>query len=227
MSLAGLLNASVAQAQELQRKDGPVSIDGDGIVMASLRHVLKPGQLVVVTEDSGHETKGIVRDLTDAALTLEGKIVPASTIYAVRQTDPLGDGTLAGMGVGIGATVAFAATCGRYEFSEERGLCQAAAVTSALLVVPLAAFIGRQIDRAVGDRELYRRPVHHVVRASLSPIWRPAGLGIQLSVALSRVPDRTRPLGGSPVENRLHASGRISTMSPILAPSTRISVRRP
>jgi hypothetical protein len=187
-SLAGLLNASVAEAQALQLKDGLVPFEGDRTVMASLRAAVKPGQLVVVTEDSGHETKGIVRELTDVALTLEGKAFPASSIYAVRQTDPLGNGTLAGMGVGIGATVAFAATCGRYEFSEERGLCQAAAVTSALLVVPLAAFIGRQIDRAVGDRELYRRPVHRVVRASLSPVWQPTGLGIQLSVAVGRVP---------------------------------------
>jgi hypothetical protein len=156
--------------------------------LASLQAVLKPGQLVVVTEESGRETKGIVRQLTDAALTLEGKAFPASTIDAVRQTDPLGNGTLAGFGVGIGATAAFVATCGRYEFSEERGLCQAAALTSALLVIPLAAFVGRQIDRAVGDRELYRRPVRRVTRASLAPVWRPTGLGVQLSVAFSPVP---------------------------------------
>lgn len=152
--------------------------------LAALRAVLTPGELVVVTDGSGHETRGLVRDVTDAALTVEGKVFPASTILAVRHTDTLADGTFSGVAAGLGATFALAARCGRYEFSEQRGLCQAAAVTSALLIVPVGALIGRGIDRAVGDRELYRRP-SRVARASLAPVWGAAGAGVQLSVTFS------------------------------------------
>lgn len=164
----------------------PAAAQTEPATLAALRAVMTPGVLVIVTDGSGHDTRGIVRDVTDAALTLEGKVFPASTIHTVRQTDSLANGTLAGVAAGLGATFALAARCGRYEFSEQRGLCEAAAVTSALLVVPVAAFVGRAIDRAAGDRELYRRP--HVARVSLAPVWRPAGAGVHLSVTFSRVP---------------------------------------
>lgn len=150
-----------------------------------LRSLVQAGQMVVVTSDSGRETTGVVRDVTDATLTLDDQVIPADAVYALRRTDRLGNGTLAGVGVALGTTVALAVRCGRHQYSEESGPCTAAAVSSALITVPLAALIGRQIDRSVGNQELYSRRQSF---GSVSPLWGSTGLGVQASVTLRWTP---------------------------------------
>lgn len=175
--LALVLVASMSRVSSAQSETGTIP---------SLRSVVQAGQMVVVTEDSGRETTGVVRDVTDSTLTLDGHVFPSDAVYALRRTDPLGNGTLAGVGVALGAAVALAVRCGRYQYSEESGPCTAAAVSSALITVPLAAFIGRQIDRSVGNQELYRRRRQSFT--SVSPLWGSTGLGVQASVTLRWTP---------------------------------------
>jgi hypothetical protein len=124
--------------------------------------VVKPGQMVVVTDNAGRETSGLVTEVSASSLTLalkrqQQRVFTGDAVRAIRRTDPLGNGTLAGLGAGIAATSAFAARCGKYKYSEESGPCMAAAMSSALLWIPMAALIGRAIDRAHGNTQIYRR----------------------------------------------------------------------
>jgi hypothetical protein len=149
---------------------------------ASLRDAVAVGQMIVVKHDAGQETRGIVRAVDDESLTVDGRILAANTIDSIRRTDPLANGTWTGLAVGAGVTLAALASCGGYEFSEERGLCQAAALTSGLVGIPIAAFVGRRIDRAVGNLELYRRPPsRYTVR--VHPFWTPVRLTAVASVS--------------------------------------------
>lgn len=158
----------------------------------SLGAAVKPGQLVIVTDASRRETKGIVKEATETLLTLEGQAGRAGQagqaftvgdIYTIRKTDPLGNGTGIGAGVGFGVMVAMLVSCGRYQYSEDGGLCTAGAVVFGGMGIGLGAFIGRQVDRAVGEREVYRQPPARAARLTLTPVWRHAGPGVQLSVS--------------------------------------------
>ena len=127
-----------------------------------LQSIVKPGQTLVVTDQAGHETTGSVSEVSALSLTLalkkhEQRVFAGDTVRAIRRTDPLGNGTLVGLGIGIAATSTFAARCGRYKYAEESGPCMAAAMSSGLLWIPMAALIGRAIDRAHGNAQLYRR----------------------------------------------------------------------
>lgn len=90
--LALVVVASVSRVSAAQSEVG---------APASLRGAVQLGQMVVVTEDSGRETTGVVREVTDSTLTLDGRAFPARSVYALRRTDPLGNGTLAGVGVAM------------------------------------------------------------------------------------------------------------------------------
>jgi hypothetical protein len=48
--------------------------------------------------------------------------------------------------------------CRKYKFAEEGWPCLAATATSGTMWVVLGTLIGRQIDRAVGNERVYRRP---------------------------------------------------------------------
>lgn len=125
---------------------------------SSLTDVIHVGDHVIVTDTAGHERRGLVRSLTETSLTVGGRLLPVEAVDTIRQTDPLANGTWTGAAISTGGTLVALARCGRFEFSEQRGLCTAGTVTMGLFAVPLSAFIGRQIDRARGDQEVYRRP---------------------------------------------------------------------
>jgi hypothetical protein len=102
--MALLIVSSVCTATDAQTQVGQLAL---------LRDAVTVGQMVVVTEDSGREATGVVREVTDVSLTLDHHVFDMTTVRAVRRTDPLGDGTWAGAGVGLGATVALAAALRR------------------------------------------------------------------------------------------------------------------
>jgi hypothetical protein len=126
-----------------------------------LQSVVKPGDMVIVTDDAGRETSGLVTEVSSTSLTLalrkQQRVFAENTVRGIRRTDSLGNGTLAGLAVGIAATSAFAVRCGKYQYSEESGPCMAAAMSSGLLWIPIAALIGRAIDRAHGNTQIYQR----------------------------------------------------------------------
>jgi len=129
-----------------------------------LASALKAGDILVVTEESGAVTRGSLVDLSPAALTLALRKSTAKrtfdehALYSIRQTDPLGNGTGYGAFAGALASAAMLLSCGHGN-PEVDDLCMAAGITSFLLTVPVGALVGRAIDRALGNREIYRRTV--------------------------------------------------------------------
>jgi hypothetical protein len=85
------------------------------------------------------------------------------------------------MTVGFAVTGVAALSCGKYEVPEERGPCMAGAITGGAMWVLLGTLIGRQIDRALGNEPLYRRPRTRP-QVVLSPALSPTGFGLLVSV---------------------------------------------
>jgi len=156
----------------------PAAAQTENDSFQSLQRVLKPGEMVVVTENSGREVTGTVSDLSETSLSIGNRVFRDDAIYAVRRTDPLKNGTVAGVGVGLAATAAFTASCERYRYSEEKGPCKAAAISSGLLWVPIAAVVGRAIDRAHGNEPLYRRR-----RSSIATMFGPDRVTVHVALA--------------------------------------------
>jgi hypothetical protein len=148
----------------------------------SLADAVHIGEYVVVTDVRGRQLRGVVQSVTEAALTVGRHVLAVPDVDLVHRSDPLSNGTWAGVAAALGLTVASSARCGRYTFSEERGPCQAAAIVIGLVVgVPVAAVIGREVDRAVGDRQVYRRSSR--ATASLGFGWTPHGPNLAASVS--------------------------------------------
>ncbi len=55
----------------------------------SLEETVRVGEHVVVMDDAGRETRGLVRAVTETALTVDRRIAAANGIDVVRPTDPL------------------------------------------------------------------------------------------------------------------------------------------
>lgn len=153
-------------------------VDAQPSAGASLPNVAHVGDHVVVMESGGRETRGIVRAVSETSITVNGRVLDVQRVHTIRQTDSLANGTWTGIAVGLGVSVAAVVRCGRFRYSEQRGLCLAAGVGSGLLTVPVGAFLGRDIDRARGDREVYRR---HQSSAHVG--WTPGRATLDVAIA--------------------------------------------
>jgi hypothetical protein len=136
------------------------------------------------------QTTGTVIDMSASELTVAVNGGPAqrtfteAAVHAIRRTDPLGNGTGLGALIGAAPGIALLASCGRYEYSEESGLCTAGAVVGLVIGIPIGALIGRAVDRALGDQEIFYRPVRpSPAGVVLTPIISPKGCGVLASVS--------------------------------------------
>jgi hypothetical protein len=66
------------------------------------RRALKVGETVVVTDESGRETKGRVEELTASSLTVGTRIFAEETVTEIRMADSLWNGALIGAAIGAG-----------------------------------------------------------------------------------------------------------------------------
>jgi len=72
----------------------------------ALSKLLKTGQIVVVTDATGQQTKGVVADLSPSSLVVsapEARTFAESTVIEIRGPDTLRSGALTGLGFGAGA----------------------------------------------------------------------------------------------------------------------------
>ena len=67
-----------------------------------LQRMLKVRQTVVVTDESGAETRGRVDELSTASLSVGGRTFAENAIKEIRLPDPLWNGMLIGAGIGTG-----------------------------------------------------------------------------------------------------------------------------
>jgi hypothetical protein len=61
-----------------------------------LRHTLKVGQRVVVTDESGQKSKGRVDELSTSSFTVDRRTFTEATVTEIRLPDPLWNGALIG-----------------------------------------------------------------------------------------------------------------------------------
>jgi hypothetical protein len=70
-----------------------------------LQQILHVRQTVVVTDESGQETKGRVDKLSTASITVGGRTFADAAIREIRLPDPLWNGMLFGAAIGTGLAV--------------------------------------------------------------------------------------------------------------------------
>jgi hypothetical protein len=156
-----------------------------------LRRVLKVGESVIVTNDSGQRTKGNVADVSGLSLTLQvrrtkdnpqgTRTFAEDTVIRVTRRDSLENGVLIGLGAGAVAAWGFVrGNCGPAGYDPE---CGASAARIGLLAfVPAGAVAGALIDKAIGNAPVYLSP-SRLTRSSLAVLpWFGSSAG---GVALS------------------------------------------
>lgn len=164
----------------------PAAAQGVAQSFDELQPVLAPGQLVVVTDDTGHTLKGRVESVSPSLLALSDAS-PGSAhrtwtfaegaVREIRRTDSVLNGALIGLGAGAGAFwVGLRIRCGS-PLDEE---CVVNGGWAILLgTVPVGAVLGAVVDSLVGRELVYRSPSGSA-RASIgvSPWLGAGGVGM-------------------------------------------------
>lgn len=160
MALAGVFVTTGASAQPIARS------------FEDLPRTLKVGQTVFVTDATGRQTKGKIANLsasTLVVLTPETRTFADGAVTEIRTVDPLWNGALIGVGVGIGLAI--------WDYLIDPSEPGNAAIFTA--GIGLGAAIGSGIDALV------RRPgktVYLARRVRVSPLLGHARQGVRLSV---------------------------------------------
>jgi hypothetical protein len=143
---------------------------------------------VVVTDDTGQETKGQLQEVSPSALVLSiptgatsRRTFATDRVLAIKRTDSVWNGALIGLAVGLGTGIALV-----------RGNCDAPdpeceAIVWMALGLPSIAVgtaVGAVIDRAIGSEPIYvdaSRSRQRSVR--ISPVVGRHGGGVRLMLA--------------------------------------------
>lgn len=149
-----------------------------------LRTVVKPGDTVVVVEAGGAGTKGIVRALSPASLSIQtsdsdARTFQRSSVVSIRRSDGLMNGALIGLGIGAGIGLAgFAST-----YHQGTDAVYFWGYIGVWLCPAAGAAVGALTDRAIGNQVLYLAPARQGAgRVSVSPIARTRAAGMAVSV---------------------------------------------
>lgn len=164
-----------------------VALGQQTVPFDELSSVLRRGQTLVVTDNSGEETKGRLQEVSASALVLS---VPndatgrhtfaADRVMRIRRTDSVWNGALIGLAVGLGTGIVLV-----------RGNCTAPdpeceAIVWAALGLPSIAVgtgVGALIDRAVGNGTIYVDRIRAPQRSmTISPVVGRRGSGVRLSL---------------------------------------------
>jgi hypothetical protein len=150
-----------------------------------LQRMLKPGQMVVIADDAGVETKGKVLDISASSLTIltpDQRTFPNSGVAQVRRTDSLWNGALIGAGVGGGAFGLGWLSCVYQDVGCDFWGDPGGFVTS-WLAPATGAIVGALMDRAKGNEPIYRaRSQPSRASFTMSPLLDKKKRGVSLAV---------------------------------------------
>jgi hypothetical protein len=145
----------------------PISASAQDLADESLdqiQRMLKPNQVIRVTDASGKTIEGRISELSETTLALlvepswrsKGGVrsVPRDAIAAIRKPDGLENGLLIGLAAGIAANYVFVrANCGPPGYDPE---CSAnVGKVGVPVFVPIGVAVGMLVDKAI-TRTLYR-----------------------------------------------------------------------
>ena len=131
---------------------------------ANLLQILKANEKVVVTEQDGRVTTGILEKLTVAELTVltpERRLIAEPSVKQIRRIDSVWNGALIGASVGGAVYLGGQAFCGINQLN-----CNAArgaevwipgSPLTAVLGPLIGAVVGALVDRAKGNEVVYSR----------------------------------------------------------------------
>lgn len=149
-------------------------------------HRIGPGESIMVRDTSGHEFKGVLRDLGTGALTLDiGRNVPRTFVSSdvTRIRRPGGHagvwGALAGA---AGGALAAWAAASKYGENETGGVCSICFLQWGAVAIPAGAAGGALIGLGI---ERDRREVLYLATAARSRAawaWNARSAGLQVSV---------------------------------------------
>jgi hypothetical protein len=152
-----------------------------------LRVLVKPGDRITVTDDSGREMTGTIADLSSSSLGLlvgrERRDLPAGQVDTIRQrrSDTLANGAKWGFGIGAGlGLLGGLAVASEYEDGDGG----AAVVVAATLVYGgLGAGIGVGVDALISSSQvIYARRAASSSRVSVAPLLTRRRQGVVLSL---------------------------------------------
>lgn len=181
-SLAALAAVIVASSP-------PLAFAQQAASFADVPTMLRPHQRVVVTDRGGGKVRGTLVDVSSSAITLRVsdslgaerlRTVQGGTVGSIRLADRLWNGLLIGAAVGFAATEVWRHNvCGPRDNDSE---CTAIATSVGWVsFVPAGALAGALIDKAIGNRLVYRAtPTAPAVR--LSPVIAPTAVGLTAAV---------------------------------------------
>ena len=164
LAVSAILAPSLAQAQAVTSS------------FEELRRALKNGQTVVVTETSGHRTKGKVSDVTTLSpsivlLTPEPRSFSEPRIAQIRATDSVLNGALIGANVGFGLAL--------WDYAIDPSEPGNGIIFS--VSIGLGTAIGAGIDALIKGKLLYRSP-QQKRSVTISPITTGGRRGLRLAV---------------------------------------------
>ena len=152
--------------------------------------VLKPGDTLVITDNTGGRTAGKLRELTAFAVELQDPDGPegpprlrfsADDVRQVRfeRHDSLLNGTLIGFAAGAAPGIVFIA--GRSGGSDP---IQDAGIAASIILVPAvaAAGVGALVDALFFEHRIVYKSTGRRSRASVSPWLAESGKGLQVSL---------------------------------------------
>lgn len=149
---------------------------------SDLRAMLKPGQRVIVDEQSGRKSRGAVISLDDDALDLKWRnwyfqrrerSFAEASVRSIKISDSTLDGELIGLGIGIGLGTLVETRCDS-ESCLERG------IAALVFGPPLGLVLGLAIDGA-RNRMVYQSRQKYRVR--FTPLVGPRQVGAAARIA--------------------------------------------
>jgi hypothetical protein len=148
-----------------------------------LQRILKVDETVVITDESGRQTRGKVADVSAASLTVltpEKQTFLERSVAQIRRTDSLWNGVLIGAGVGGAVFGVGWISCVSQDVGCEIWGDPGGFVTS-WLAPAAGGIVGALLDRAKGNEPIYVTPSRQTAVA-VSPWLGRKGTGISVSL---------------------------------------------
>lgn len=168
----GLRLASVLVGLALLPGVGLAQTPGAAGSFGDLPRSVKAGQIVIVTDGAGRDTRGKVVEASDSSLVIltrdqnrqwtTRETFAPSAVREVKRTGPIWDGALIGFGVGLAPVLVVMVG------NREHGCFVCGEL--ALMTGGIGAGIGLGIDAAFGPKRVYRSPGSRRAGVTISPV---------------------------------------------------------
>ena len=154
---SGLLSVFLTAICAASSSAQPLVVDS----FARLSEVLKPGNVVFVTDENGAQTKGKVRELSAASMQLltpgmyeKSVVFPSERVVRVSKIDSRWNGFLIGTAIGAVPGIILGSLFNEYCYNEGGGHCPGMIAVVGGATGLIGGWIGYGIDGAINGQTL-------------------------------------------------------------------------